>query len=94
MKFEWDADKAEVNLGKHDVSFEDAERVFLDPQRIEMLDTSMVYGEDRWITIGFVNPTLLCVVYTLRGDDDNITRLISARKATTHERAKYRETHA
>ena len=92
MQFEWDANKAATNRRKHGVSFELAERVFLDPQRIEMLDTRKDYGEDRWITIGFVEPQLLCVVYTLRGDD-NITRLISARKADPNERAKYRQTH-
>jgi uncharacterized protein len=92
MQFEWDARKAATNLRKHDVAFEDAERVFLDPHRIERPDTRKDYGEDRWITIGFVEPQLLCVVYTLRGDD-NITRLISARKADKYERANYRQTH-
>jgi uncharacterized DUF497 family protein len=38
MNFEWDAGKAAINLRKHGVSFEDAARVFLDPNRIETYD--------------------------------------------------------
>ena len=91
MEFEWDPEKAEANLRKHRVRFEDAARIFLDPQRIEILDDRLSYQEDRWLTIGWVEPAILAVVYTLRGKDSNITRLISARKADAHERATYRE---
>ena len=38
MEFEWDPDKAQSNLRKHEVSFEEAARVFLDPNRIETFD--------------------------------------------------------
>jgi len=91
MEFEWDAEKAQSNLRKHQVSFEEAARVFLDPNRIETFDGREVYGEDRWKTVGLVEPALLAVVYTVRGEDDEITRLISARKADSHEQAQYRE---
>jgi uncharacterized DUF497 family protein len=47
MEFEWDSGKAEANLRKHRVSFEDAARVFLDPHRIETVDDRENYGEDR-----------------------------------------------
>lgn len=90
MEFEWDADKAESNLRKHQISFEDAELVFLDPNRIEALDSGD-HGEDRWITIGLVEPALLVVVYAVRGADGEVIRLISARKADKHERTQYRE---
>jgi uncharacterized DUF497 family protein len=84
--------KAELNLRKHQVSFEEAARVFLDPNRIETYDGQEDYGEDRWKTIGLVDPALLAVVYTIRGDEDGeTTRLISARKADTYEQAQYRE---
>ncbi|MBA2658050.1 MAG: BrnT family toxin [Nitrosospira sp.] len=89
MEFEWDLDKAETNLRKHNVSFEDAARVFIDPSRIETFDGREVYGEDRWKTVGLVEPVLLTVVYTVRGQDDEIIRLISARKADADERAQY-----
>ena len=45
MKFEWDPDKAAVNLDKHGVSFEDASLVFLDPDRIETYDGRARYRE-------------------------------------------------
>jgi uncharacterized protein len=91
MEFEWDSGKAEANLRKHRVSFEDAARVFLDPQRIETVNDRENYGEDRWKTVGLVEPALLAVVYTVRGKDGNLIRLISARKADAHEREQYRE---
>jgi uncharacterized DUF497 family protein len=91
MEFEWDSGKAEANLRKHRVSFEDAARVFLDPHRIETVDDRENYGEDRWKTVGLVEPALLAVVYTVRGKDGNLIRLISARKADVHEREQYRE---
>jgi uncharacterized DUF497 family protein len=91
MDFEWDADKAALNLRKHRVSFEDAARVFLDPNRIETFDGRDAHGEDRWKTVGLVEPALLAVVYTVRGEDGDVIRLISARKADAHERAQYRE---
>jgi uncharacterized protein len=91
MDFEWDGRKAAANLRKHRVGFEDAARVFLDPNRIETFDGRDDYGEDRWKTVGLVEPALLAVVYTLRGKDGETIRLISARKADAHERAQYRE---
>ena len=89
MEFEWDEDNTEANLRKHGVAFEDAARVFLDPNRIETFDGREDYGEDRWRTVGLVDPALLAVVYTVRGEDPEITRLISARKADSHEQAEY-----
>ncbi len=91
MDFEWNAGKAAVNLRKHHVSFEDATRVFLDPNRIETYDGRDAYGEDRWKTVGMVEPALLAVVYTVRGKEGDIIRLISARKADSYERTQYRE---
>jgi uncharacterized protein len=89
MNFEWDPLKARSNLLKHQVSFEEAARVFLDPRRIEAFDGREAYGEDRWKTIGWVDPVLLAVVYTVRGKDADNIRLISARKADPYERAQY-----
>ena len=91
MDFEWDAKNAVSNLRKHRVSFADAARVFLDPNRIETFDVRDAYGEDRWKTVGLVEPALLAAVYTIRGNDGEIIRLISARKADAYERAQYRK---
>lgn len=89
MKFEWDPDKACANLRKHHVSFREAARVFLDPIRIETFDRREAYDEDRWKTVGLVGPVLLAVIYTVR--DEEIIRVISARKADRYEEAQYSE---
>jgi uncharacterized DUF497 family protein len=89
MHFEWDPGKARSNLEKHGVSFAEAGRVFLDPHRIETYDETEAHGEDRWRTIGLVEVVLLVVVYTIRGRDADIIRLISARQADSHERAQH-----
>lgn len=91
MEFEWDSEKADSNLRKHFVSFEDAAQVFLDPNRIEAFDARADYGEDRWVTIGLVEPALLVVVYATRGEEVETVRIISARKADKDERAQYRQ---
>ncbi|MEA3196343.1 MAG: uncharacterized protein QOF32_395 [Gammaproteobacteria bacterium] len=89
MNFEWDPRKARSNLDKHGIGFAEAGRVFLDLQRIETYDGTDAQGEDRWRTIGLVEAALLVVVYTVRGKNADIIRLISARKADNHERAQY-----
>jgi uncharacterized DUF497 family protein len=94
ISFEWDDDKDAANQAKHDVSFTLACRVFFDPNRIEKYDYRQDYGEDRWITIGHADIALLFVAYTIRGEADEIIRLISARKANEQERRAYHKTRA
>lgn len=53
MKFDWDPKKAEANLRKHDVSFDEAATVFLDPMAVSGPDPEHSVGEDRYITFGF-----------------------------------------
>ena len=83
--FEWDETKNDINRRKHKIDFEDAAKVFADEDRIERFDADHSSEEDRWLTIGKVRE-ILFVVYTERGD---ITRLITARKATAAERREY-----
>jgi uncharacterized protein len=89
VNFEWNARRGKSDLAKHGVDFADAARVFLDPHRIEIYDGTEAPGEDRWKTIGLVEVVPLVVVYTIRGQDGDIIRLISARKADSHERTQY-----
>ena len=89
MEFEWDSTKAVHNLQKHGVAFEDAARVFLDCERLEFFDQRNDYREDRWVTIGRVYSVVLYVVYTVRLEHS--IRILSARKALTHEQKKYYE---
>jgi uncharacterized DUF497 family protein len=89
VKFEWDADKAALNLRKHGVAFGDAELVFYDQARIESYDGREDYGEDRWVTIGLACSTLLSVAYTIRNEET--IRIISARRAVPDEKKQYRD---
>ncbi|MFL5801381.1 MAG: BrnT family toxin [Roseiflexaceae bacterium] len=78
MDYEWDPGKAATNLQKHGVSFADAVSVFGDD----------FAEEERFVTLGTdAFGHLLVVVYMWRGE--HIIRMISARKATRHERTQY-----
>jgi uncharacterized DUF497 family protein len=83
----WDENKNAENKMKHGISFEVAQYVLADPERIERLDQSEsnTSGETRWQTIGKVGK-LFFVVYAERGEE---TRLITARAAEKPERRSY-----
>jgi len=84
-----DPDKAAGNRAKHGVSFESAQAVFDDPLHLSMLDPHP--DGDRWQTIGKVGQVLLLVVHTWPEGGEEVGRMISARKATAHERKAYEE---
>ena len=85
--FEWDNDKAEINLRKHGVSFEEACTVFDDAFVVFLEDDRERYGEQRFQAIGFSKSgRLLTVVWTPR---NNKMRIISAFKVTKELRRLY-----
>jgi uncharacterized protein len=87
MKFEWDKDKAENNLKKHKVSFDEAVTVFYDPLSATFGDPDHSDNEQRLITIGYSSQNRLLVVsHAERG---MATRIINARPATAHERKRH-----
>lgn len=87
LKFEWDDAKAQANGAKHRVSFEEAASVFGDLLALTFPDPDHSVGEKRWLTFGVSQKgRLLVVVHTERGRS---IRIISARKATGHERGIY-----
>jgi uncharacterized protein len=89
MEFEWDEGKAESNLIKHGISFDDTQTVFNDPLYVDFYDPDHSEDEDRYLIIGESNRgRLLIVSYTERG---NVIRLISARETTKTERKMYEE---
>lgn len=89
MYYEWDEEKAEQNLLKHGVAFQEAFTVFKDPKYKEIYDPEHSEDEDRYIIRGISKKgRLLVVSYTERG---NNIRLISARKATKEEIKGYEE---
>lgn len=86
LKFEWDEEKAKLNLKKHGIPFETAAKVFLDENRIEIYDKAHSnINEERYITIGLADE-ILFVVYAERHPK---IRLISARLASSREREVY-----
>jgi uncharacterized DUF497 family protein len=89
MDFEWDSRKAELNLRKHGVSFNEAGTVFGDELAITIPDPDHSKDEDRFITVGWSHRRrLLIVSHTDRG---NKIRIISARELTRSERKAYEE---
>jgi hypothetical protein len=87
VAFEWDADKAQSNIEKHGVTFEEAAEVFFDP--FYQSGDAAEEGELREFILGYsIAPRLLLVVYIER---EERTRIISARPATRHERKLYEE---
>lgn len=93
MRFEWDRDKAGRNLAKHGMSFDLACRVWDDPNHVLVPDR-IVDGEERWHAVGRVGGVAILVVVHVYPDPEDETRirLISARKATSHERRHYETT--
>jgi hypothetical protein len=88
MKFEWDERKNQSNLVKHGFDFADAFCVFNLPMVVEF-DEREDYGEDRCIGIGLLNGRVVVVVYT--EPDEATVRIISLRKALSHERRRYEQ---
>ena len=89
LTFEWDAGKSSANLKKHGISFEEAATIFQDDV-LTAEDTGSL-GETREISFGRLGhdqgaTVTVCVVHTERNGD---TRIISARKATPHERKHF-----
>jgi hypothetical protein len=85
----WDKNKSRNNLAKHGIDFELAQLMFDDPMAATRFEMSYD-GEDRWQTIGLIGPVLVLVVHTAP-DGENPGRIISARRATRHERRIYEE---
>jgi uncharacterized DUF497 family protein len=84
---EWNEEKARINLTIHKVSFETAQYIFSDTERLERPDRSAgnTSREERLQTLGMIDEVLF-VVYTERGEN---RRLISARRANMAERRSY-----
>ena len=92
--FEWDPVKAKSNLKKHNVSFEEASEIFLDPLQLSTPDTKHSEQEERWITLGNTKThKLRLVVHTfmIHQKDQITVRIISARSATRHEQKQYED---
>ena len=92
--FEWDGKKAQTNLSKHKVSFDEGQTIFDDPFLLTYKDEMHSEQEDRFISMGMSkNERILLVVHVERLETEELVviRLISCRKATAAERRFYEE---
>ena len=87
LSFQWNGNKAQTNLRKHKISFEEAKTIFEDPLSSTIADPLHSEYESRFVQIGMSSMNkILVVVFTDRNDS---IRIISARKATKQEVKKY-----
>ncbi len=92
MQFIWDEQKNRPNIARHKISFATAKLVFEDPYAISHRDR-VVDGEERWQTMGVIGGIVVVLVahtYREKGSEE-VIRIISARKATSHERRQYEQ---
>lgn len=89
ITFEWDDGKAESNLKKHDVSFEEASTVFYDPHAIVIDDDAHSHDEQRFIILGVSSAARTLIVCHCYWEAREHIRIISARQATSREEHTY-----
>jgi uncharacterized protein len=90
IRFEWHEAKNRSNHTKHGIDFETARLVFDDPHCITFVERVSA-GEERWHAIGSIENIILVVVVHIYREEgsDEVIRIISARRATRHERDLY-----
>jgi len=89
--FEWNDRKATENRKKHGVSSEEATSAFLDENARLILDPRHAAHEDRFVLLGLSIQLRLLVVIHCYQEDDDMIRIIFARKADRTERRQYSE---
>lgn len=91
LYFEWDENKNQINQKKHGLSFETAREVFYDENAVLFDDPDHSIGEERFLIIGMIPSSKICIVSHCYRDSGNVIRLISAREATKREKKIYQE---
>lgn len=89
IRFEWDENKNLTNKVKHGIDFEEAKTVFYDDDAIVFDDPEHSMEEERFLILGISKHENLCIVSHCYRGEDNIIRIISARKATRNETKTY-----
>ncbi len=85
MRFVWDENKRLINLQRHGIDFADVYLIF-ENQTATDIDDRFDYGEIRYLTLGLFRGEIIVVAHT---EDDEIFRIISARKAEKYEQETY-----
>lgn len=91
MIFEWDENKNKINKRKHGISFEEAKTVFNDLHAILFSDPDHSDHEERFLMLGMSNLRGICIVSHCYRQNDDVIRIISARKADREETEIYTE---
>jgi uncharacterized protein len=87
VQYAWNEAKAATNLAKHGISFTAAARAPEDPRKVEIIDDRFDYEEERIQNLCRYQQEILFVVTSMQ--DEDVCRIISARKATRHEEEQY-----
>ncbi|HEY4081945.1 MAG TPA: BrnT family toxin [Burkholderiaceae bacterium] len=90
MQFEWNPAKAAGNARKHGVTFEEARTVFYDEWAVQFFDDEHSQDEERFLLLGMSSEAKLLLVCHCERDEDDVIRIISARRATKRESTFYR----
>ena len=89
MIFDWDESKNAINQSKHGIDFYEASSVFYDEMAILFDDPEHSEIEDRFIILGLSSQANILIVCHCYRENDNVIRIISARKATKKEGERY-----
>lgn len=91
LEFAWDPEKAQANVRKHAITFEEAATTWLDPFAIERPDPEHSEREERWLRIGASLRGALLVVWSTDREAEGriVIRIIGARRASTKEHELY-----
>jgi uncharacterized DUF497 family protein len=87
VRFDWDETKRLANIKKHGVDFADIVTIF-ENDVFTIEDQRFDYGETRYITFGLFKFRVIVVAHTYNNE---VIRIISARKASKHEEEQYEE---
>jgi len=83
MEFSWSEAKRKRNIEQHGFDFADATKLFAGPT-LTYVDDRFDYAEQRLVTLGLLDATVVSVVHT---ESEWLIRIISMRKATKREQA-------
>ena len=89
LRFEWDDRKNAQNRRKHGIGFEEAQTVFFDERALLIADPDHSKQDERFILLRLSNALRTLVVCHCYGQEGDVIRLISARRADRQEREKY-----
>jgi uncharacterized DUF497 family protein len=90
IKFEWDPKKASANEKKHGITFVEARTVFFDENAKLIDDPDHSDDEERFVLLGLSSTLKVVLVCHCYREEENVIRIISARKASAHESKQYR----